>query len=128
LALQQRKVCFLAWAEFSVLWKKFHCDQGDQMSLRRSRRKCSPSHFLSKLIENRELWKKEAQNVALLSQYKKLSKENNRPIGENSPNLVTLFDNFLPNCFAINPTALSPGLQSSKHLQLVVSIGHNRPH
>jgi hypothetical protein len=46
-----------------------------------------PTHFCPKLIHNSFPWKK----VGTSSICQKLPKENNRPIGENSPNLVTLF-------------------------------------
>jgi hypothetical protein len=55
------------------------------MSLRKNRPKCSPSHFCQNLNLEIDLWKKVTQNI-----FKKLPKENKSPIGENSPNLVTL--------------------------------------
>jgi hypothetical protein len=61
--------------------------QGDQMGLRKYRSKCSPNHFLSKLIHNINQWKMLYKN---LSYFNKLPKVNNHPIVENSPNLVTL--------------------------------------
>jgi hypothetical protein len=46
--------------------------------------------FLPKLIHNFLPWKKAAQNLGYCCIFKKLPKEYNRPIGENSPNMVTL--------------------------------------
>jgi hypothetical protein len=46
---------------------------------------------LWKLIHNLRRRIKYPQNVATFVIFKKLPKVNNRPLGENSPNLVTLF-------------------------------------
>jgi hypothetical protein len=49
----------------------------------------SPSPFLPKVIHNYYRGKV-SQKIKLLQQLKKLPKENNRRLGENSPNLATL--------------------------------------
>jgi hypothetical protein len=49
-------------------------------------KKNATTHFLSKLIHNFYLERKCTASVI----FKNLPKENYRPIGENSPNLVTL--------------------------------------
>jgi hypothetical protein len=61
------------------------------MSLRKNRPIVSPTQFLAKI--NTQLFPtiKSIQNKTVTSEiFKKLPKENNNPLGENSPNLVTL--------------------------------------
>jgi hypothetical protein len=63
--------------------------QGDLMSLLKNHPKCSPTN-LSKLTHNLNHGKS-SQKCGLHRGFKKnLPKVNNRPLGENSPNLVTL--------------------------------------
>jgi hypothetical protein len=73
----------------------FHRNQGNQMRLLKDRPKYSPNGVLTKLLHNFYGGKKKLTKFVyiLLSTYfcnKKLPKVNNHPIGENSPNLVTL--------------------------------------
>jgi hypothetical protein len=65
-------------------------NQGDQMSLGKNRPKRSPSHFWSKLIQNLNCVEKQTNILGYSNIFKKWPKESNRPIVENSPNLVTL--------------------------------------
>jgi hypothetical protein len=61
------------------------------MSLRKNRPIVSPTQFFAKI--NTQLFPtiKSIQNKTVTSEiFKKLPKENNNPLGENSPNLVTL--------------------------------------
>jgi hypothetical protein len=51
--------------------------------------KCSPNHFLSKFLDIYR-GKKQFKICATTSIFKKLPKEKNRPMRENSPTLVTL--------------------------------------
>jgi hypothetical protein len=65
--------------------------QGDQMSVGKSGPKSGPNNFFAKINPQLVPWKKVAQKCALLLQFfKPLPKVNNHPLGENSPNLVTL--------------------------------------
>jgi hypothetical protein len=57
--------------------------QGDQMSLWKSRPKCSPTHFLSKQKRSPKFF---AGSVI----FQKIPDVNNHPMDENSPNLVTM--------------------------------------
>jgi hypothetical protein len=62
------------------------CRQGDQMSLWRNRPNCSPTSFFASFTVEKSspiVW-------PTFVIFKKQPKVNNRPIGENSPNLVTL--------------------------------------
>jgi hypothetical protein len=68
----------------------FALDQSDQMISWKSRPKCSPTKYLSKLINNC-FRGKTGPKICLTSViFKTLPKVNNRPIGEYLPNLVTL--------------------------------------
>jgi hypothetical protein len=60
------------------------------MSLSKNRPKCSPSHILQNKYKNFTIEKSSPEILATFVIFKKLSKENNHPLGENSPNLVTL--------------------------------------
>jgi hypothetical protein len=61
------------------------------MSLcKKNRPKCGPAHFCVKIIIELYRGKNPNPNFGLTKYFKKLPKETNRPIGENSPNLVTL--------------------------------------
>jgi hypothetical protein len=55
--------------------------------------KMLPNLLFAKIITKHLLWGKAAQNVGYFGNLKKLSKVNNHPLGENSPNLVTLRGN-----------------------------------
>jgi hypothetical protein len=59
----------------------------------KNRPKWSPTHFLSQLnyIPNFYRWNKQPKPLGYNCNFQKLAKANNWPIGENSPNLVTLF-------------------------------------
>jgi hypothetical protein len=63
-------------------------DQGGQMSLLKNLPKTWPNPFLVNLTFNFYLGKR--QHWATFVFLKKVPKESNRPVGENSPNLVTL--------------------------------------
>jgi hypothetical protein len=67
----------------------FHRNQGDQMRLLKNRPKYSPNRVLTKLLHNFYGGKKKLTKFVYFCN-KKLPKVNNHPIGENSPNLVTL--------------------------------------
>jgi hypothetical protein len=72
-----------------------YLEQGDQMNLLQNRQKCSLPEFLSKLIHNFLIHnfkrgKSSPKMWATSESFKKLPKVNNDPIGEKSPNLVTL--------------------------------------
>jgi hypothetical protein len=61
------------------------------MSSKKYRPKRSPNNFFVKMNTGLSPWKKEEQKfVLLLSFSNELPKVDNRPIGETSPNLVTL--------------------------------------
>jgi hypothetical protein len=64
--------------------------QRDQMSFWKHCPKCSPTHFFAKIITKILPLKILAKNWATSVIYKKLQKINNRPVHENSPNLVAL--------------------------------------
>jgi hypothetical protein len=67
------------------------CVQGDQMSLRKNRPKCSPIHFFcQKLYIIYTLVKISPTFWATSVIFEKTLKVNKRPLVENSPNLVTL--------------------------------------
>jgi hypothetical protein len=70
-----------------------HCNQGDQMSLRKNVPKME--HPLPKLIHNFYRGKKFPEIRANADIFKKLPKVNNRTLGEKSYNLVTLIDPFV---------------------------------
>jgi hypothetical protein len=59
------------------------------MGLRKNRPKMWPNPLIVK-IHTSHLWKKYLKNVGYFCNSKKLPKLNNRPLGENSLNLVTL--------------------------------------
>jgi hypothetical protein len=67
------------------------------MSLIKNRPKDSPTIFLSKLTHNLSREQKISQRLALLFASKLPKYVNSRPIGENSPNLVTLSCSLLKN-------------------------------
>jgi hypothetical protein len=65
--------------------------QGDQMSLRKNQPKFTPTHSLSKCMFHFYRAKKQTKSLGYFCiLFKKLAKVNNRPMCENSPNLVTL--------------------------------------
>jgi hypothetical protein len=64
--------------------KPLGIEQGDQMSLQKIRPKCSPTHFWVKLILLLSSTKILARYFCIL---KRLTKANNLPTGESSPNL-----------------------------------------
>jgi hypothetical protein len=71
------------------------CLQGDQMSLSRNQPKCSLIHILSNLVHTlyeEKCGPKIRENSAI---FKKLTKENDRQEGKNSPYLVTLVAHLL---------------------------------
>jgi hypothetical protein len=51
---------------------------------------CGPTHFLSKLMRNLNRGTSSPKNVGVFFRFQKSAKVNNRPMGENSPILVTL--------------------------------------
>jgi hypothetical protein len=61
--------------------------QGRQMSLLKNRPSCSPTRFMLKLIYIFNV-EKSKPKICATSVIKNLPKDNNRPIGETSPNLV----------------------------------------
>jgi hypothetical protein len=77
------------------------------MSLRKNRPKCcSPIHFFVKINTQYILWNKvqSPKFCAACVIVDKLSKVNNRALGENSPNLVTL----LTQVTQSSPNLISP--------------------
>jgi hypothetical protein len=76
------------------------------MSLVHNRPKCGPTHFFVK-INTLEI--SSPRNWATFIFFRKLLKENNRTIGENSPNLVTLFQlGFLVLCLVDWDVLITP--------------------
>jgi hypothetical protein len=64
------------------------------MSLRKYGPKRGPTHFLAKLVNSHYRGKSnQKMSNATFVIFEKPPKENNRPMGENSPNLVTLSRN-----------------------------------
>jgi hypothetical protein len=72
-------------------------NQCDQMSSRKSRPNCCPTHYISILTRNRYHGKWNPKESATFVILTNLLEVNNHPLGENSPNLVTLFQP-LPTC------------------------------
>jgi hypothetical protein len=66
-----------------------HWKQGDQIILFKKSPKMLHNGFFVMVNTQHFPWKKVSQNLVLL--LNKLTKRNNGPIAENSPNLVTLF-------------------------------------
>jgi hypothetical protein len=66
--------------------KSFETNQGDQMRFWQNCTRCSPSHFMSKLIHIYLF--PSCAKIWAIHEYK-LPRVNNGPIGESSPNLVT---------------------------------------
>jgi hypothetical protein len=62
------------------------------MSWQKSRPKCSPTHVLSKVTHNLTVEKYSPKIWATSVIFKKMYKYSNRPIRENSPNLVTVVE------------------------------------
>jgi hypothetical protein len=65
-------------------------EQGDQIRLWKNRPKSSPSRLLSKLKHNFYRGNKQPNNLGYFCNLQKATHSKQSPIGENSPNLVTL--------------------------------------
>jgi hypothetical protein len=65
-------------------------NQGDQMSLWKSRPKCSPTHVLSHLLHNYKRGEKLHKFLYYFCNLQKMPKVNSRPMSENLPDLVTM--------------------------------------
>jgi hypothetical protein len=87
----------IEWSKFLLIFlqhlsqdRQMIDKQGDQMSFVKNRP--SSTHFLVKINTQPIPWEKVTKKFRLLRQFsQKLPKVNNGPMGENSPNLVTLF-------------------------------------
>jgi hypothetical protein len=72
---------------------------------------------LSKIIDSLNTLEKVAQKIwATFVIFRKLSKENNHEMGENSTNLVTLFGTFIPQVFRQQKMEAYPPHPSPKPL------------
>jgi hypothetical protein len=69
---------------------EFYFKQGDQMSVWKSRPKCSPTHFRSELMQNFNLGNGSSWKCASFESLIKQHKVNKHPLGEKSPNPITL--------------------------------------
>jgi hypothetical protein len=101
---------------FSTLKDTLAYTQGDQLSLWKNRPACGPTHFCQYKYITYSVEKSSPIFLATFVIFLKLPRVNNRPMGENLPNLVTLLKITLVNFISLRQ-GLPDGLFTNQKSQ-----------